>query len=251
LEKVYVHAFLDGRDVGPKTALEYIEQMENEMKEIGVGKFATISGRYYAMDRDKRWQRVKLAYDAIKDGKGQRFNSAEAVVHESYEKEVYDEFVLPSVIMNEHGEAVGPVNDDDAIIFYNFRPDRAIQLSQSFANDDFTEFDRGKRKIDNLYFVQMTNFSDTIHAPIAFGTINLTNTVGEVLAKNGKKQLRIAETEKYPHVTYFMSGGREDEFEGEKRILIDSPKVATYDLKPEMRAYEVTDAVLEELEKGE
>lgn len=251
LEKVYVHAFLDGRDVGPKTALEYIEQMENEMKEIGVGKFATISGRYYAMDRDKRWQRVKLAYDAIKDGKGPRFNSAEAVVHESYEKEVYDEFVLPSVIMNEHGEAVGPVNDDDAIIFYNFRPDRAIQLSQSFANDDFTEFDRGKRKIDNLYFVQMTNFSDTIHAPIAFGTINLTNTVGEVLAKNGKKQLRIAETEKYPHVTYFMSGGREDEFEGEKRILIDSPKVATYDLKPEMSAYEVTDALLEELEKGE
>ncbi len=251
IEKVYIHAFLDGRDVGPQTALEYIEQMENEMKEIGVGKFATVSGRYYAMDRDKRWQRVKLAYDAIKDGKGPRFNSAEAVVHDSYEKEVYDEFVLPSVIMNERGEAVGPVNDDDAVIFFNFRPDRAIQLSQTFANDDFNEFDRGERKIENLFFVQMTNFSDTIQAPVAFDTINLTNTVGEVLAKNDKKQLRIAETEKYPHVTYFMSGGREEEFAGEKRILIDSPKVATYDLKPEMSAYEVTDALLEELEKGE
>lgn len=251
IEKVYIHAFLDGRDVGPQTALEYIEQMENEMKEIGVGKFATVSGRYYAMDRDKRWQRVKLAYDAIKDGKGPRFNSAEAVVHDSYEKEVYDEFVLPSVIMNERGEAVGPVNDDDAVIFFNFRPDRAIQLSQTFANDDFNEFDRGERKIENLFFVQMTNFSETISAPVAFDTINLTNTVGEVLAKNDKKQLRIAETEKYPHVTYFMSGGREEEFAGEKRILIDSPKVATYDLKPEMSAYEVTDALLEELEKGE
>ncbi|MEI3612323.1 2,3-bisphosphoglycerate-independent phosphoglycerate mutase [Pseudogracilibacillus sp. SO30301A] len=251
IEKVYIHAFLDGRDVGPQTALEYIEQIENEIKAIGVGKFATVSGRYYAMDRDKRWQRVKLAYDAIKDGKGPKFNSAEAVVHDSYEKEVYDEFVLPSVIMNERGEAVGPVNDDDAVIFFNFRPDRAIQLSQTFANGDFKEFDRGKRKLENLLFVQMTNFSDTIHAPIAFDTINLTNTVGEVLAKNGKKQLRIAETEKYPHVTYFMSGGREEEFAGEKRILIDSPKVATYDLKPEMSAYEVTDALLEELEKGE
>ena len=251
IEKVYIHAFLDGRDVGPQTALEYIEQMENEMKEIGVGKFATVSGRYYAMDRDKRWQRVKLAYDAIKDGKGPRFNSAEAAVHDSYEKEVYDEFVLPSVIMNERGEAVGPVNDDDAVIFFNFRPDRAIQLSQTFANENFNEFDRGERKIENLFFVQMTNFSDTISAPVAFDTINLTNTVGEVLAKNDKKQLRIAETEKYPHVTYFMSGGREEEFAGEKRILIDSPKVATYDLKPEMSAYEVTDALLEELEKGE
>ena len=251
VDNVYVHAFLDGRDVGPQTALEYIEQTESKMKEIGVGKFATISGRYYAMDRDKRWQRVKLAYDAIKDGKGPRFNSAEAVVHESYENEVYDEFVLPSVIMNEQKEAVGPIQDDDAIIFFNFRPDRAIQLSQSFANDDFSEFDRGERKLENLSFVQMTNYSDTIKAQVAFGTIDLTNTLGEVLSDNGKKQLRIAETEKYPHVTYFMSGGREEEFAGEKRILIDSPKVATYDLQPEMSAYEVTESLLEELEKDE
>src|SRR5699024_8795629 len=251
VDNVYVHAFLDGRDVGPQTALEYIEQTESKMKEIGVGKLATISGRYYAMDRDKRWQRVKLAYDAIKDGKGPRFNSAEAVVHESYENEVYDEFVLPSVIMNEQKEAVGPIQDDDAIIFFNFRPDRAIQLSQSFASDDFSEFDRGERKLENLSFVQMTNYSDTIKAQVAFGTIDLTNTLGEVLSDNGKKQLRIAETEKYPHVTYFMSGGREEEFAGEKRILIDSPKVATYDLQPEMSAYEVTESLLEELEKDE
>ena len=251
IDKVYVHAFLDGRDVGPQTAFEYIEQTEQEMEKLHIGKFASISGRYYAMDRDKRWQRVKLAYDAIKDGKGPRFNSAEAVLHESYENDIYDEFVLPSVIMDEHGKAVGPIQDDDAIIFFNFRPDRAIQLSQSFANETFTEFDRGKRKLENIHFVQMTNYSETVHAPVAFDTIHLTNTVGEVLAKNGKKQLRIAETEKYPHVTYFMSGGREEKFAGERRILIDSPKVSTYDLKPEMSAYEVTEALLEELDKGE
>ncbi|MEI3605583.1 2,3-bisphosphoglycerate-independent phosphoglycerate mutase [Pseudogracilibacillus sp. SE30717A] len=251
LEKVFVHAFLDGRDVGPQTALEYIEQTEKKLEEIGVGKIATVSGRYYAMDRDKRWQRVKLAYDAIKDGKGPRFNNAEAVVHDSYEKEIYDEFVLPSVIMNEDKEAVGPVQNGDSIIFFNFRPDRAIQLSDSFANEDFTGFDRGNRRLDQINFVQMTNFSDTINGKVAFDTINLTNTIGEVLANNGKKQLRIAETEKYPHVTYFMSGGREEEFTGEKRLLINSPKVATYDLKPEMSAYEVTDALLNELDKGE
>ena len=251
LQKVYVHAFLDGRDVGPQTALQYIGDTEKEMEKLGVGKFATVSGRYYAMDRDRRWQRVKLAYDAITNGIGPRFNSAEAVVHESYEKEVYDEFVLPSVIMNEKGEAVGPIHDDDAIIFYNFRPDRAIQLSLSYTDENFDKFDRGKRKLDNIKFVQMTEYSDMIKAPIAFETLDLTNTLGEVLSKNNLKQLRIAETEKYPHVTYFISGGREEEFPGEKRILIDSPKVATYDLKPEMSAYEVTDALLEELEKEE
>ncbi|MFD2129819.1 2,3-bisphosphoglycerate-independent phosphoglycerate mutase [Pseudogracilibacillus auburnensis] len=251
VEKVFVHAFLDGRDVGPQTALQYIEQTEAEMKKIGIGEFATISGRYYAMDRDKRWQRVKMAYDAIKDGVGPKFNRAEAVVHESYEKEIYDEFVLPSVIMNEDGIATGPVNDDDAIIFFNFRPDRAIQLSQCFANDDFAGFDRGKRKIEDVTFVQMTPFSETVHGSVAFETINLTNTLGEVLANHQMNQLRIAETEKYPHVTYFMSGGREEPFPGEKRILVNSPKVATYDLKPEMSAYEVTDALLKELDRDD
>ena len=251
LEKVFVHAFLDGRDVGPQTALQYIQDTEKEMEKLGVGKIATISGRYYAMDRDRRWQRVQLAYDAITNGIGPRFNSAEAAVHDSYEKEVYDEFVLPSVMMNENGEAVGPIQDNDAIIFYNFRPDRAIQLSLCYTDKDFDKFDLGKRKLENIKFIQMTEFSDMIKAPIAFETVNLTNTLGEVLSKNALKQLRIAETEKYPHVTYFISGGREEEFPGEKRILIDSPKVATYDLKPEMSAYEVTDALLEELEKDE
>lgn len=251
LEKVYVHGFLDGRDVGPKTALQYIEETEAEMKRLGVGAFATISGRYYAMDRDKRWERVKLAYDAIQKGEGETFQKAEDVVHAAYEKEIYDEFVLPSVIINEDGSAVGPVCEGDAIVFFNFRPDRAIQLSQSFSNTDFSHFDRGAYDPQGTHFVQMTHYSDTVKGNVVFDTINLTNTLGEVLATNGMKQLRIAETEKYPHVTYFMSGGHEEVFPGEKRILIDSPKVATYDLKPEMSAYEVTDALLQELDKRE
>lgn len=248
LEKVYVHAFLDGRDVGPKTALQYIAETEKEIEKIGVGQIATVSGRYYAMDRDRRWDRVKLAYDAITYGKGPQYKNAEAVVKDAYEKEVYDEFVIPSVIVNDQNEPVGQVEDNDAIIFFNFRPDRAIQLSQSYTNDDFNHFDRGERTFNNLTFVQMTEYSDTVHGEIAFETIDLKNTLGEVLSDNDLKQLRIAETEKYPHVTYFISGGREDEFPGEKRILIDSPKVATYDLKPEMSAYEVTDALLKELD---
>src|SRR5699024_3583846 len=250
LEKVYVHGFLDGRDVGPQTALPYIEQAEERMYQLGIGKFATISGRYYAMDRDKRWERVQLAYDAICHGKGPKFNQASAAVENSYEEDVYDEFVLPSVIMDENEEPVGSVEDNDAIIFFNFRPDRAIQLSQSFANADFAEFDRGEAP-KNVYFVQMTEYSDTVSGDIAFATVDLTNTVGEVIANNDMKQLRIAETEKYPHVTYFLSGGREAEFPGEKCILINSPKVATYDLKPEMSAYEVTDALLTEIDAGE
>lgn len=251
VQDVYVHAFLDGRDVGPQTALTYIEQLERAMDEIGVGKIATISGRYYAMDRDRRWKRTKLAYDAIVDGNGARFRDAKTVVETSYEKDVYDEFVVPAVITNEANDPVATVQANDAVIFYNFRPDRAIQLSQSFTDDSFAHFERSSRELTNIFFVQMTEYSEVIEAPIAFETVYLTNTIGEVLATNGKKQLRIAETEKYPHVTYFMSGGREEEFDGEKRILIDSPKVATYDLKPEMSAYEVTDALLAELDKGE
>lgn len=250
LEKVFVHGFLDGRDVGPQTALPYIEQAEERMYQLGIGKFATISGRYYAMDRDKRWERVQLAYDAICHGEGPKFNQAFAAVENSYEQEVYDEFVLPSVIMDEEEKPVGTVEDNDAIVFFNFRPDRAIQLSQSFANADFAEFDR-KEAPENLYFVQMTEYSDTVSGDVAFATVDLTNTVGEVIANNDMKQLRIAETEKFPHVTYFLSGGREAEFPGEKRILINSPKVATYDLKPEMSAYEVTDALLAEIDTGE
>ncbi|NLI67292.1 MAG: 2,3-bisphosphoglycerate-independent phosphoglycerate mutase [Bacilli bacterium] len=249
VEKVYVHAFLDGRDVGPQTALPYIEQTEQKLKELGIGKIATVMGRYYAMDRDERWERVKLAFDAIKYGKGKLVNSAEEAVKLSYAEGVYDEFVIPSVITTDGKTPVATVQNGDAIIFYNFRPDRAIQLSKSFANEVFEHFDRGDEPLDDIHFVQMTPYSDEVSGDVVFETLDLTNTLGEVVSNHGLKQLRIAETEKYPHVTYFVSGGRETEFPGETRILIDSPKVPTYDLKPEMSAYEVTEALLEQLEK--
>ncbi|MEN2768495.1 2,3-bisphosphoglycerate-independent phosphoglycerate mutase [Ornithinibacillus xuwenensis] len=248
LEEVYVHAFLDGRDVGPQTAKAYIEQTEAKMKELGIGKIATVSGRYYSMDRDKRWDRVKKAYDAMVYGEGPSYKHAIEVVEDSYENGIFDEFVIPSVITDENGGAVGKVESEDSVIFYNFRPDRAIQISRTFANEDFRDFDRGSNVPKDLDFVMLTQFSETVDGFVAYKPVNLDNTVGEVLSQNNLKQLRIAETEKYPHVTFFMSGGREQEFPGEKRVLIDSPKVATYDLKPEMSAYEVTDALLKELD---
>lgn len=251
LENVYVHAFLDGRDVGPQTAGQYIKQTEEKMKELGVGQFATISGRYYSMDRDKRWDRVKKSYDAMVHGKGPKYNHAIDVVNDSYANGIFDEFVIPSVIVDENDQPVGQIQDNDSIIFYNFRPDRAIQISRTFANADFRDFDRGENVPKDLDFVMLTNFSETVNGYVAYEPINLDNTIGEVLSQHNLKQLRIAETEKYPHVTFFMSGGREAEFPGETRILIDSPKVATYDLKPEMSVYEVTDALLAELDKGE
>lgn len=251
LEEVYVHAFLDGRDVGPQTAKNYISQTEDKMKELGIGKIATVSGRYYSMDRDRRWDRVKKAYDAIVYGEGPSYSSPEEVAEDSYENGIFDEFVIPSVITDENGKPVGQVEDGDSIIFYNFRPDRAIQISRTFANEDFDDFDRGSNRPKDLDFVMLTDFSETVNGYVAYEPLALDNTVGEVLSKNDMKQLRIAETEKYPHVTFFMSGGREKEYPGEKRILIDSPKVATYDLKPEMSAYEVTEALIEELDKGE
>lgn len=248
LEKVYVHAFLDGRDVGPQTAKDYIAQAEAKMKEYGIGEFATISGRYYSMDRDKRWERVKKAYDAIVYGEGPSYKNPYEVIDDSYENGIYDEFVIPSVLTDENGDPVGKVGDNDSIIFYNFRPDRAIQISRTFANDDFRDFDRGGHPPENIDFVMLTEFSESIDGYVAYNPVNLDNTVGEVLSQHDMKQLRIAETEKYPHVTFFMSGGRESEFPGEKRVLIGSPKVATYDLKPEMSVYEVTDALLDELD---
>ncbi|WP_077624850.1 2,3-bisphosphoglycerate-independent phosphoglycerate mutase [Sediminibacillus massiliensis] len=250
LEQVYVHGILDGRDVGQRSAEKYIRQTEEIMEEYGVGEFATISGRYYSMDRDKRWDRVKKSYDAMVYGEGPKYKSPFEVVKDSYENEIYDEFVLPSVIVDGNGNAKGTIDDEDAVIFYNFRPDRAIQISRTFANEDFRDFERGDKVPKNLYFVGLTQFSETVDGFVAYEPVNLDNTVGEVLSQNGLNQLRIAETEKYPHVTFFMSGGREKEFPGEKRILIDSPKVATYDLKPEMSAYEVTDALLKELDEG-
>ncbi|WP_085991394.1 2,3-bisphosphoglycerate-independent phosphoglycerate mutase [Oceanobacillus senegalensis] len=248
LDKVYVHAFLDGRDVGPQTAEKYIKETEEKMKELGVGQFATISGRYYSMDRDKRWDRVKKSYDAMVYGEGPTYRTPMEVIEDSYKNGIHDEFVIPSVMLDENGEPVGKVEDNDSIIFYNFRPDRAIQISRTFANDDFHDFDRGEGVPKNLDFTMLTEFSESVDGYVAYKPVNLDNTVGEVLSQNNLKQLRIAETEKYPHVTFFMSGGREQEFDGEKRILIDSPKVATYDLKPEMSAYEVTDALLKELD---
>lgn len=247
LEKVYVHAFLDGRDVGPQTAKGYIEDTLAKMKEYGVGQFATISGRYYAMDRDKRWDRVEKTYRAMVYNEAPFFSDPLEVVEDSYANGIHDEFVVPVVLTNEADQPVAKVNDNDAMIFFNFRPDRAIQLSNVFTNKEFNGFDRGEHMPSNLHFVSMTPYSQTVDGVIAFDNVDLTNTVGEVLSDNGLQQLRIAETEKYPHVTFFMSGGREREFSGETRILIDSPKVATYDLKPEMSAYEVTEALLDEI----
>lgn len=244
LQQVYVHGFLDGRDVGPTTALDYILETEKQMTEIGIGKFASIHGRYYAMDRDRRWERVQLSYNALVDGVGQTAASATAGVQSSYDRDVVDEFVIPFV-MTEEGSPIATVDTNDAVIFFNFRPDRAIQLSKVFTNDICEGMELSEKHPKNLKFVSFTHYSDEVNAQVAYKSDNLENTVGEVISKAGKTQLRIAETEKYPHVTFFMSGGREDRFEGEERILIASPKVATYDLKPEMSAYEVTGALLE------
>lgn len=248
IEKVYVHAFLDGRDVGPQTAKTYIQQTLDKMKEYGVGQFATISGRYYSMDRDKRWDRVEKSYRAMVYGDGPKYTDPLEVVDDSYQHGIYDEFVLPSVMTNEDGTPVTTIQDDDAVIFYNFRPDRAVQISNTFTNKDFRDFDRGPKHPKDLYFVCLTFFNESVDGYVAFKPSNLDNTLGEVLSQHGLKQLRIAETEKYPHVTYFFSGGREEKFPNEERILIHSPKVATYDLKPEMSAYEVTDALLKEIQ---
>jgi 2,3-bisphosphoglycerate-independent phosphoglycerate mutase len=247
LKKVYVHGFLDGRDVGPKTAEGYIKETLEKMEEYGVGEFATISGRYYSMDRDKRWERVEKSYRAMVYGEGPSYTNPLELVEDSYNNGIFDEFVIPSVITKENGEPVATIQDNDSVIFYNFRPDRAIQISNTFTNGDFRSFDRGPKHPKTLHFVCLTHFSETVEGYVAFKPTNLDNTLGEVLAQNGLKQLRIAETEKYPHVTFFMSGGREAEFPGEERILINSPKVATYDLQPEMSAYEVTDALLKEI----
>ncbi|GGK27459.1 2,3-bisphosphoglycerate-independent phosphoglycerate mutase [Caldalkalibacillus thermarum] len=251
VDKVYVHAFLDGRDVAPDSAKGYIEQLLAKMDELGVGQLATIQGRYYAMDRDRRWDRTEKAYRAMVYGEGPRYRDPIQAIVESYEKSIYDEFVEPTVIVDDQDQPVGQIRSEDAVIFFNFRPDRAIQISQAFTNKDFRGFDRGEKFPKDLFYVCLTHFSETVDGYVAYRPVNLDNTLGEVLTQNGLKQLRIAETEKYPHVTFFFSGGREQKFDGEKRVLIDSPKVATYDLKPEMSAYEVTDAVLAEINSDE
>lgn len=251
LTEVYIHPFLDGRDVGPQTAISHITALQKAIDEIGVGIIASVSGRYYAMDRDKRWERVSKTYQAMVFGKGEKYSQAVDVVQASYDNGIDDEFVIPAIISNDEGEPVGKVKTGDSLISFNFRPDRAIQLTQCFANDDFNEFNLGENHPTDLTVVKMTDYSDTVNGSVAYETVDLKNTVGEIIANENMKQIRIAETEKFPHVTYFMSGGQEEEFVGEKRILIPSPKVATYDLKPEMSAYELTDALLTELDKQE
>ncbi|MBB5173463.1 2,3-bisphosphoglycerate-independent phosphoglycerate mutase [Texcoconibacillus texcoconensis] len=249
IENVYIHGFLDGRDVGPQTAETYLKQTQEKLAEVGLGEIATVHGRYYAMDRDQRWDRVEKSYRAMVYGEGVKYKDPIEALEDSYENDIHDEFVIPSVMTKEDGETPrGLIQDDDAVIFFNFRPDRAIQMSQVFTNDDFRGFDRGDKFPKNLHYVCLTQFSESIDGFVAFEPTNLDNTFGEVVAQNDLTQLRIAETEKYPHVTFFFSGGREEKFPGEERVLIDSPKVATYDLQPEMSAYEVTDALLQEID---
>ena len=243
-EDVYVHCFLDGRDTPPASAEGYITQLEEKMKEKKVGKIASISGRYYAMDRDKRWDRVKKCYDALVRGEGNKATSATIAIEDSYQKEVFDEFVEPTVIVN-NDTPIATIGENDSVIFFNFRPDRAREITRAIVDPEFDGFETEKI---NTYFVCFTNYDETMpNVKIAFKKEPLVNTFGEVVSKNGLKQLRIAETEKYAHVTFFFNGGEEKQYEGEDRILVPSPKVETYDLKPEMSAYEVTDKVVEAL----
>ena len=248
VNKVFIHGFLDGRDVGPQSAQTFIHQTEEKLKELEIGEIATIQGRYYAMDRDKRWDRVEKSYRSMVYGDGLKYMNPREALEDSYNNDIHDEFVLPSVMTKEDGVTPkGTIEDNDAIIFFNFRPDRAIQMSQVFTNEEFAGFDRGNRQPKNVHYVTLTHFSESVQGFVAFEPTNLDNTLGEVVSKAGLSQLRIAETEKYPHVTFFFSGGREEKFRGEERLLIDSPKVATYDLKPEMSAYELTDSLLAEI----
>lgn len=245
LKDVYIHCFLDGRDVPPKSAKKYIEELENKLSELGVGKIATVSGRYYAMDRDKRWDRTKKAYDAMVLGKGREASTPIEAINKSYDEDITDEFVIPTVIIKD-GSPVKVVEDNDSIIFFNFRPDRARQITRAFVDNDFDGFVRDKKV--NVYFVCMTQYDKTIsNVEIAYKPQVYVNTLGEYLSKKGLKQLRIAETEKYAHVTFFFNGGVEKPNEGEDRVLIPSPKVATYDLKPEMSAVEVKEEVIKRI----
>ena len=249
LEKVYVHCFLDGRDTPPASGKGYIEELQAKMKEIGVGEIATVSGRYYAMDRDNRWDRVEKAYKALVAGEGNTAESATAGIQASYDEDVTDEFVVPFVVTKD-GAATATIKENDSVVFFNFRPDRARELTRTFCDDSFDGFERGDRI--KTTFVCFTEYDATIeNKQVAFVKEEITNTFGEFLAKNGKKQARIAETEKYAHVTFFFNGGVEEPNEGEDRILVKSPKVATYDLKPEMSAYEVCDKLVAAIKSDE
>ena len=245
LEEVYIHAFTDGRDCDPKSGLGFITELQQHLNN-SVGKIASVSGRYYAMDRDKRWERVKLAYDAMVNGIGQKATDAIAAVENSYKNNVTDEFILPTIIIDEGQQPLATIKEGDAVLCFNFRTDRCREITQVLTQSDFPE--HGMHKL-SLHYTTMTQYDHSYkNVNVIFQNDDLKNTLGEILQQHGLKQIRIAETEKYPHVSFFFSGGREVPFEGEKRIMVPSPKVATYDLKPEMSAFELTDALIPEIE---
>lgn len=245
-EDVYVHCFMDGRDTPPASGESYITELENKMAEKGVGQIASITGRFYAMDRDKRWERVQKAYDALVNGIGEKSASATKAIEDSYQKEIFDEFVVPTLICNTENEPIATISENDSVIFFNFRPDRAREITRSLVDDEFTGFERTKFP---LYYACFTNYDETIkNVQIVFKKDEIKNTFGEIVSNRGLTQLRIAETEKYAHVTFFFNGGEEKQYQGEDRILVPSPKVETYDMQPEMSAIEVTDKVVEAIE---
>jgi 2,3-bisphosphoglycerate-independent phosphoglycerate mutase len=246
LSEVYVHAFTDGRDCDPKSGLGFITDLQQHLNQH-IGKIATVSGRYYAMDRDKRWERVKLAYDALVKGEGQKATDAIAAVEQSYKEEITDEFIKPTVILNEAQEPLAKITNDDVVLCFNFRTDRCREITEVLTQNDFPEFNMYRMHLDYTTMTQYDHSFKNVH--VIFENDDLKNTLGEILQQHGLKQIRIAETEKYPHVSFFFSGGREIPFEGEERIMIPSPKVATYDLKPEMSAYEITDALIPKIEE--
>lgn len=246
LTNTYVHAFTDGRDVDPKSGFGFLTELESHLEKTN-GKLASVTGRYYAMDRDKRWERVKIAYDAMVNGVGEKSTNVTDTIQKSYNNDITDEFIKPIIMVENNGEPVAKIKDGDVVIFFNFRTDRGRELTEALSQTDFHEQNMHKL---NLHYVTLTNYDDTYKkVNVIFNKDNLTETLGEVLEKHHKKQIRIAETEKYPHVTFFFSGGRETPFNGETRILRNSPKVATYDLKPEMSAFELRDALVPELQK--
>ena len=248
VSKVYVHCFLDGRDTPPASGKDYVQELVDKMAEIGVGEVATVMGRYYAMDRDNRWDRVEKAYNAMVKGEGVQADSAVEAVQQSYDKNETDEFVLPTIVMK-NGAPTATIKDGDSVIFFNFRPDRAREITRTFCDDAFDGFDRGER-VKTIY-VCFTEYDVTIpNKSVAFVKTEITNTFGEFLADHNMTQARIAETEKYAHVTFFFNGGVEEPNKGEDRILVKSPKVATYDLKPEMSAFEVCDKLVEAIKSG-
>lgn len=248
VKDIFVHAFTDGRDVDPKSGIKHVQQLENHLQTSNA-KLASLVGRYYAMDRDKRWERVAKAYHLLVNGTGVHSTNAVKSLEESYANNITDEFIEPIIMVDQNDKPLATIQADDVVVFFNFRTDRGRELTHVLSQEDNAEYNMKKLP---LYFVTLTNYDDTFNnIHVVYDKDNITNTLGEVLEKHGKKQIRIAETEKYPHVTFFFSGGREVPFEGETRLLCPSPKVATYDLKPEMSAYDLKDALVPELKKGE